>query len=145
METWEAGLQLVWRALYPKLPQEEAWRAIGRRFLEGYAQTRLGQATLLMGKVLGVRRMMHRMERNFRTATNTANIVVRDLGERVVELEISMDPKFLPKWQGQVLSMPWHRFGLLESMLAVLGTTGSVDLVEVDRHLQRTLYRVNWQ
>jgi uncharacterized protein (TIGR02265 family) len=145
METWEACLQLVWRGLYPTLSQEEAWRAMGRRFVEGYAQTRLGQATVLMGKVVGVRRMVHRMERHFHAATNTVIIVVRDLGERVLELEMSMNPQFLPTWRGQVLSTPWHRFGLLEGLLSVLGITGWVELLEVDPQLQRTLYRVNWQ
>lgn len=144
METWEAGLTLISKQLFPSLGREEAYRQIGRDFLKGYVQTRLGQATLMVGKVLGVRRMMHRMERNFRTATNTSNITVTDVGDHLLEMVIALVPRFLPTWRGVPLSLPHYRRGLLEGIITVLGAQGTVDMVSTDLELQRTVYRIAW-
>lgn len=145
METWEAGLELVWRACFRELTREEAWRRIGREFMQGYVQTPLGAARLLMGRALGVRRMMHRMGRNFRTASNTSTVTATDVSDGVVDVVIAMEPQFLQRWKGQALSLPHHRLGILEGTLEVLRVDGAVTLTQVDRELQRTGYRVSWR
>ena len=51
--TWEEMIRLVTPRLYPGLPQASAWRRMGHDFMEGFVQTGLGQAALMMGYFWG--------------------------------------------------------------------------------------------
>ena len=52
-----------------RAPGEQMFE-LGRRFIEGYAETIVGRAMLTALKVLGPRRTLERMSRNFRSGNN---------------------------------------------------------------------------
>ena len=85
--TWEEMIRLVTPRLYPGLPQASAWRRMGHDFMEGFVQTGLGQAALMMGRLVGPRRLMERMGRNFRSAGNYLETTTQTLKPNEVRVE----------------------------------------------------------
>lgn len=57
----------------------ERFTEVGRLFMVGYEKTLVGQALIAVLKVLGPRRMLDRMTRNFRTANNYTEVSVETL------------------------------------------------------------------
>jgi len=39
---WVASVDIAWRHVYPDQDRDEAWRLLGRRFIEGYFETAIG-------------------------------------------------------------------------------------------------------
>lgn len=54
----------------PSSPPPQQMFELGRRFIEGYGETIVGKAMLTALKVLGPRRTLERMSRNFRSGNN---------------------------------------------------------------------------
>lgn len=54
----------------PSSPPSQQMFELGRRFIDGYAETIVGKAMLTALKVLGPRRTLERMSRNFRSGNN---------------------------------------------------------------------------
>jgi uncharacterized protein (TIGR02265 family) len=55
---------------YAHLPELERYTEVGKLFFTGFQKTLIGSAMLAMLKVLGPRRTLERLSRNFRTANN---------------------------------------------------------------------------
>jgi len=54
----------------PALERDEALERLGEDFFRGFSSTLIGQALKAMMRVIGTRRSLQRMERNFRTGNN---------------------------------------------------------------------------
>lgn len=67
---WIEVLSFVARELHPGLPLEAAVAAVGRSFMDGYAETMVGRAMVAMTRLLGPRRTLERVNRQFRTGNN---------------------------------------------------------------------------
>ncbi|MEW5741358.1 MAG: DUF2378 family protein [Myxococcota bacterium] len=83
--------------LFPTLPEPEALREIGALFMRGYTETLIGRAMVQLMRVLGPRRTLERMQRNFRTGANYIETRFRSLGPGRVELwfnDVSGIPDF---------------------------------------------------
>lgn len=145
LTAWESVVQRVATRLFPAVSQQEAWRQLGRQFMDGYVQTTMGKATLAMGRLIGVKRTLQRMTRNFRTAANYLDSHAQELGEREVELTTWMLEPYLESWRGKPVSFPFYRAGVVEGTVALVGgKEHSVELVECDWNRQVATYRVRW-
>lgn len=72
--------------LFPTKPESEALREIGALFMRGYVQTLVGRAMVQLMKVVGPRRSLERMQRNFRTGSNYIETRFTSLGPGMAEL-----------------------------------------------------------
>lgn len=146
IEAWEGLVKLVAAELWPLLPAEESWQTMGREFMDGYLDTVIGRAALAMGKVIGPRRLMERMGRNFRSGGNYLDVqcLVRSANE--VELSIRIADAFLPRLAGRPTVMTRYRAGVLTGSLEAIGTKGVVvELLSWDPARQEARYLTRWR
>ncbi len=91
------------QTVYPSLPLDQALNAVGHAFFRGYTGTMLGQAMLQLLRLLGPRRTLERMQRNFRTGNNYMETRFKALGPQNVEL-----------WFNETRGIPAYFQGILE-------------------------------
>lgn len=103
-------LELVRQALFADRSPEEGNFAIGRAFFQRYERTLMGRAVLVAIRVLGARRMLDRMSRNFRTANNYTETRVTELGTGDCEV-----------WFNRIIEPHYYR-GLLTEALSRAGS-----------------------
>jgi len=132
METFQKVSQYIASQRWPKLPPEEAHRALGRAFLAGYGESFMGKALVSLSKVVGPHRLLERMNRNFRSANNYTETKLERLAPSTYEL-----------WFNHVI-MPSYYQGIVEAGLELTGVKG------LQVTLARTLgtsptYRITWQ
>jgi uncharacterized protein (TIGR02265 family) len=75
------AIKLAAATLYPAAPEREALREMGKLFMRGFADTLMGAALVGLMKVIGPRRSLERMERNFRTGGNYVQSKFTSLGK----------------------------------------------------------------
>lgn len=104
---------------------------VGRLFMVGYEKTLVGQALIAVLKVLGPRRMLDRMTRNFRTANNYTEVTVEAVSPTQHVVRITH------------VTRPGLFIGLLEKGLFYAGAKNlSVKLIE--HHDKVARYDVQW-
>jgi len=123
---------LVGEAVAPGQPPEEQAFEAGRAFIDGYGHTMVGRAMLGMMRVIGPRRSLERLSRQFRTGNNFSETTLRERGDGQYEL-----------WVNQVTLPGWYR-GILT---AGLERAGAKDVtVELERHADDAgTFRVSWK
>ncbi|GMU61072.1 MAG: DUF2378 family protein [Myxococcales bacterium] len=145
LNTWLAAARLMGRAFFPELEEAERQRQLGREFMKGYVQTAIGFATLTTAKLIGVKRTLLRMGRNFRTAANYIEVDVLDVGPREVHLRAQVGEEFMPRVGPAANDIILHyRRGVLEETLVLLGVTGTVDVLEAPAQRPGGLFRITW-
>ena len=98
----EQGVELVCVQLYPSLARAAAHLELGTLFMRSYTQTLIGKAMVGTMRVIGMRRTLERMQRNFSTGGNYMQCTCKHLGPGRVELWIN-DTAGLPTfWAGVV-------------------------------------------
>lgn len=75
------AIRVTGKALFAEKFEPEQLRAMGALFMHGFAQTLMGKALVQLMKVVGPRRSLQRMERNFRTGGNYIESRFESLGE----------------------------------------------------------------
>lgn len=104
---------------------------VGRLFMLGYEKTLVGQALIAVLRVLGPKRMLDRMTRNFRTANNYTEVVVEAVTATQHTVRITH------------VTRPGLFIGLLEKGLTYAGAKNlSVKLI--DHHDTVARYDVRW-
>jgi uncharacterized protein (TIGR02265 family) len=104
---------------------------VGRLFMVGYKKTLVGQALIAVLRVLGPRRMLDRMTRNFRTANNYTEVTLEPVSPTQHVLRITH------------VTRPGLFIGLLEKGLTYAGAKGlSVTLLEHQEKVAR--YEIRW-
>ncbi len=116
---------------FSQLEEFERYAAIGRLYLLGFEKTLLGSALMAMLKVLGPRRALDRMTRNFRTANNFTEGTVQTFApnHHWVHINYTVRPGFY--------------FGLLESGCLRAGAKDLVVKVVETKNLATT-YEIKW-
>lgn len=131
-DTFVAVVERLAQDLYPSLGLEAGVAAIGRAFMEGYGHTMVGRAMLAMLRLIGPRRSLERLSRNFRTANNYSETRLKALGDRDFEL-----------WCNEVASPGWY-FGIISRGLELAGAH-DVKVVIVDRPDDSgATFRIRW-
>ncbi len=77
-ELWCRALEFLARATHPDLEVGEAELALGREFIEKYANTLIGTALFALLRLLGTRRTIQRLTRSFRTGTSFTQIDISE-------------------------------------------------------------------
>lgn len=80
LSVWTQVMRYGSALVAPGRPPDEQMFELGRRFIEGYAETIVGRAMLMALKVLGPRRTLERMSRNFRSGNNYTETKLEALG-----------------------------------------------------------------
>ena len=130
---WRPSLDIIVRDLFPDLHLEEAYRRLGQKMVTEVSETVLGRGMLALGRALGPRRLLMRMNHNFRNADNYVQLQLKELAPTAYEVHIN-----------ETLGVPSYYQGILE---AALGSTGARE-----PHVQRVrtddthcTYRVEWR
>lgn len=145
--TWHSMSKVLVQALTDSgLSEAERYRVLGRGLMPGYVQTTLGFAALATAKLLGVRRTMHRMGRNFRTSGNYTDTAVTDVEPQHVVLHTWVMPEFLPRMPKDAGPLfVDYRQGVLEGTLEIIGAReGVVTVIERDEQRLQVKYDVRW-
>jgi uncharacterized protein (TIGR02265 family) len=130
-DTFVAVIERIARDLHPELGLEAGVAAIGRAFMDGYGHTMVGRAMLAMLRLIGPRRSLERLGRNFRTGNNFSETRLVALGDRDFEL-----------WCNEVASPGWY-FGIIGRGLELAGAR-DVKVVIVDRPDAGATFRIRW-
>lgn len=88
-ELWLRSIELAMERLWPGVDRDEATYRMGRAMYERFGQTIVGRALMQVLAVLGPRRSLERMERNFRTANNYSHTRLIQLESNHYELSVS--------------------------------------------------------
>ncbi len=132
LEAWLQSLVLTLDTLYPGQPVDESTFQLGQRLFDSYGETVIGRALMAMLRILGPRRALLRIDRNFRTMNNYSSTVLRELGPNQFELDVNL------------VQYPHYYRGVLE---AGLRWAGAKDVsVRVLRHdpAKVATFRLEW-
>ena len=90
------------RELHPGLGPEAAVCAVGRGFMDGYGETMVGRAMMAMMRLIGPRRTLERVSRQFRTGNNFSETKLTPIG--ATEYHLWVNEVRLPGWYIGLLS-----------------------------------------
>lgn len=144
---WFKALEIAATALASGLPLEARFRAVGRMFILGYVETPMGFAVATACKVIGVKRTMLRMGRNFSTASNYMEVEGRDVGPKEVQLRCFVkDGAYSEALHDErgAAALAGYRQGVLEGVLEVLKVPGTVEVMSGDVARHDFTFRVTW-
>lgn len=126
------GVELAAKHLHPDLPYERAVNQLGRAFFRGYVGTLVGAAMFQVMKLIGPRRTLQRMQRNFRTGTNYVTTRFVALGPTEVDL-----------WFNEVNGLPTFYQGVMEEGAGLIGAT-NVSVIHRPDPAGGTWFHVKW-
>ncbi len=132
--------------LLPDVPEDERYRRLGAEFVKGYTRTAIGLALGSLMKVLGTKRSMLRMGKNFRTTGNYAQVEVHERGPTQVEIVDGVEEAILPLMPvDKHHVIVGYRQGILEQLLVELGVVGAVEIVDRVPARCQVTFRVSWR
>ncbi len=144
---WFKALEIAAAALAAEQPLEQRFRFVGRSFILGYVETPMGFAVATACKVIGVKRTMLRMGRNFSTASNYMEVEGRDIGPKEVQLRCFVkDGAYSEALHDEkgAAALAGYRQGVLEGVLAVLKVPGQVEVMSGDVAAHDFTFRITW-
>lgn len=119
------------RELHPGLGPDDASCALGRGFMDGYGETMVGRAMMAMMRLIGPRRTLERVSRQFRTGNNFSETKLTPVG--ATEYHLWVNECRLPGWY----------IGLLSRGLELAGAKAvKVELIHRDQAGGN--FRVQW-
>jgi uncharacterized protein (TIGR02265 family) len=128
---WLQASRLAGELLFPGKPVEEQQHLLGHRFMNGFAETLVGKALATMMRMVGPRKTLDRIQRNFRMGNNFTEATLREVELHVCELWISP------------VAYPEFYQGLVEAGLMLAGGK-SVEAMPVKREGESVTLRVRW-
>lgn len=132
-EVVDAACRAVLPFVLPGVTEDEGFFELGRIFMRGYSSTLIGSAMVGVMKVIGARRSLERMTKNFRTGGNYIETKVTVHGPTSVEL-----------WFNDVGQMPGFYRGIIVGGGELIG----VDSMRVQQRLLEpptASFHVTWQ
>ena len=126
------ALLLGAKRLNPSLAQSDAFVALGRRYVDGYGETLVGRALKTAIRLIGPRRTLERLAKQFRTANNYSETKVTHAA-----------PGKSLLWCNDVMYPDWYRV-LITGTLEVAGAKNVS--VRLSRHdAEGAFFDVEWQ
>lgn len=129
---WTNCLRIIVEETYPGVPQEEGFRRLAARHVEGYGHTLFGRAVYRVMRLLGPRRMVQRLPQTLRGTDNYTEAVLVEVGPAAFEMRMN-----------SVMDAPGYAEALFESMLRVAGAE-SPQVVQTEVADGHTTYRLTW-
>ncbi len=142
MENFLRAVSVLGEALLPEVPEGERARRLGALFVGGFEQTMLGKAAAMMAKVIGLRRLLPRMSRNFRATNNYLDSETVDEPGGAVRLTTRVKPQFHDFVTGHWALATQYRLGIFEAMVTRFDPSCRVELLSDD--LKDTVFRFTW-
>lgn len=139
-----SALEIVGEALASEFPVETRFVQLGRLFMRGFVETGMGLAALTAARVLGVRRTLLRMGRNFKTGSNYLETAFTEVGPKELVLHTWVPPELRAKLTGNGKAIIDYRRGILEEVLALLHANGSVEVMALDTVSLDATFRITW-
>lgn len=131
LSVWIEVLSFVARERHPDLASDEAVAAVGRDFMDGYAQTLVGRAMVPMMRLIGPRRTLARVTRQFRTGNNFSDTRLTEVSATEYQL-----------WVNEVQLAGWY-VGILSRGLELAGGR-DVKVELLQRDAGAGSFRVRW-
>lgn len=144
LDTWLMVIRTLAATLGSEIAEGDRYQHLGRLFMRGFVETPVGFAALAAGKVFGTRRTLMRMGRNFRTAANYVETEVTEVGPNEVHIRTFISPRFLPRVSDRSMLIAEYRHGVLQEVLTLLGSKGSVKMARVRADLQDVTFHITW-
>jgi uncharacterized protein (TIGR02265 family) len=144
MDTWTDIIRVVAAAVMPDVPEHERYVLLGRRFMRGFAETAVGLAARQLGRLIGVRRTLLRMGRNFKQASNYLETEITEVSANELRLRTFTNERFLARTRDRSTLVTDYRKGVLEEVLVLLDATGTVEIVDLKPERQDVTFRVTW-
>lgn len=116
-DAWMRVSLYAGQLLNPMLSPEAQRVALGRRFVQGYAETIVGKVLLTAMRIIGPRRALLRLERSFRTGNNYSRATFRETPAGL-ELDVLGTP--YPEWYEGMVRESLAITGAKEIELTVL-------------------------
>lgn len=145
LAAWLQVIRILAKSLGAEVPEEDRFRHLGRLFMRGFVETPMGFAALTAAKVFGTKRTLLRMGRNFRTAANYIETELTDAGPKEVRIRTWISPKLLPRVSDRSMLIAEYRQGVLEEVIALLGSKGTVQIVDVKPDVQDVTFHITLQ
>lgn len=145
MDVWCDALRVLGRHLEGNVADDERYMRLGASFMRGYVSTPIGVAALAMCRLIGPRRTLLRMGRNFKQATNYIESEVRETGPHELHLHIYTHERFLSRTRDRSSLVPEYRRGVLEEILRLIRTEATVEITESVPDRQDVTFRVRWK
>lgn len=95
-------ISFVARELHPGLSPDAGVIAVGRTFMDGYGETMIGRAMMAMMRLIGPRRTLERVTRQFRTGNNYSETKLIAVG--ATEYHLWVNEVRLPGWYIGIVS-----------------------------------------
>ena len=117
--------------LHPDQPLDRAVALLGRGFVDAYGQTMVGTGLLAMIRLIGPKRTLERVTREFRTGNNYSDTRLTALGETEYDL-----------WVNEALMPGWY-IGILSRGLELAGAK-AVNVVLTSQGSEGGIFRITW-
>ena len=145
LNAWSDFLRALGQHTLGEIPEADRYRQLGRIFMQGFVETPLGLAALALAKLLGPRRALERMGRNFKQATNYLEAEFTEVGPKEVRLRTFTAPQYLARAGDNATMIAEYRQGLLLETLKLIGAKdGNVEVVERRPAEQGVTFRITW-
>lgn len=131
LDVWTNVVRYGAALVTPGAPVEKQMYELGRRFIDGYAETLVGQGMLTLLRVLGPKRALERMSRNFRTGNNYTETKLEQTG-----------PTSFFLWFNQVREPEFYR-GMLMSGIGRAGAE-ALQVQVVRREGPSATFAITW-
>lgn len=131
LSVWIEVLSFVARERHPGLALDAAVAAVGRDFMDGYAETMVGRAMTAMMRLIGPRRTLERVTRQFRTGNNFSDTRLTEVSATEYRL-----------WVNEVQLAGWY-VGILSRGLELAGGK-EVKVELLERDAGAGTFRVRW-
>lgn len=116
---------------YGHLPLEEAYIKVGHLFAEGFGRTMIGQALIGVMKLVGPRRTLQRMTRNFRAANNYTDVQLVTVEDNLHRIKVNY------------VAQPGFYMGIIQRTCENAGAK-NVQVTMVDYVDQSPTFEVRW-
>lgn len=144
MDLWCDALRILGRHLEGDAPEAVRYVRLGGSFMQGYTSTPIGTAALTMCRLIGPRRTLLRMGRNFKQATNYIESETKETGPKELLLRTYTHERFLDRTRDRSLLVPEYRRGVIEEILKLIRAEAVVEFVESHPEKQDVTFRVRW-
>lgn len=144
MDAFLRAFQVLADELVPDEPDaNRRYRRLGHDFMAGYVETGLGRATLMMAKLIGLRRALERLGRNMYTTGNYLTVEVINESPTGLLAITRVRPVFHPFVTDAWGVIAQYRLGIFDAVFELLGTPGTIELLEDSKF--ETRFRLQWE
>jgi uncharacterized protein (TIGR02265 family) len=123
-------LDVAQRHLFPMASKEEGRRQLGRRFVQGFAETQLGRVVMTGLPLIGPARYLRRFPEHVKMDTRErARVTAVQLEEQRFRVEFRGDPFLTPDFMSGVLEEGLRHTKVEPTVSAVVHGQGDFDLL----------------